>query len=115
MRLQASLRKTIRAIEKQQVKFHKQAQEWSQYQAVQSFGSEAHRAGLAGIKGQLDLVRAFREVHTQEIRQELALYEAVSAVPCCAVLCSAMLCCAMLCHAVPCCAVPCCAVLCCTY
>ena len=76
--LQASLRKTIRALEKQQAKFQKQAEEWTEHSTVSGHSQEACGAGLAGVKGQLELVRALREVHTQEVRQELAQFEAVS-------------------------------------
>ena len=76
--LQASLRKTVRALEKQQAKFQKQAEEWGEHATVSGHSQEACGAGLAGVKGQLELVRALREVHTQEVRQELAQFEAVS-------------------------------------
>ena len=76
--LQASLRKTIRAVEKQQTKFQKQAEEWVEYALASGHCQEACAAGLAGVRGQLELVRALREVHTQEVRQELAQFEAVS-------------------------------------
>ena len=42
------------------------------------YSLEACAAGLAGVRGQLELARALREVHTQEVRQELAQFEAVS-------------------------------------
>ena len=77
MLMQVALKKTIRAIEKQLVKFQKQAQEWSEYSAVTGHSLQACSEGLAGVKGQLELVRALREVHTQEVRQELAQFEAV--------------------------------------
>ena len=76
--LQACLKKTIRALEKQLGKFQKQAEEWNEHGAVSGHSQEACGAGLAGVKGQLELVRALREVHTQEVRQELAQFEAVS-------------------------------------
>lgn len=94
--VQASLKKTIRALEKQQGKFHKQAQEWGEYGVVQGYGMQAYRAGLAGVKGQLDLIRAFREVHTQEVRQELAQFEAVSTSHCCTLLYLAVPCCTLM-------------------
>ena len=76
--MQIALRKTIRALEKQLGKFQKQAQEWIEYSAVSGHGLPACSEGLAGVKGQLELARALREVHTQEVRQELAQFEAVS-------------------------------------
>lgn len=78
MALQTSLRKTIRALEKQQNKFQKQSEEWVEYLSASGHSQEACGAGLAGVRGQLELVRALREVHTQEVRQELAQFEAVS-------------------------------------
>lgn len=78
MALQTSLRKTIRALEKQQDKFQKQSGEWVEYLSASGHSQEACGAGLAGVRGQLELVRALREVHTQEVRQELAQFEAVS-------------------------------------
>ena len=75
--MQVALRKTIKGIEKQLVKFQKQAQDWSEYSTVSGCSLQACSEGLAGVKGQLELVRALREVHTQEVRQELAQFEAV--------------------------------------
>ncbi|KAL0039084.1 hypothetical protein WJX77_007371 [Trebouxia sp. C0004] len=72
---QAALRKTIRAIEKQLTKFQKQAEEWGEHRSVAGYSLEACAAGLAGVRGQLELARALREVHTQEVRQELAQFE----------------------------------------
>jgi len=46
--------------------------------SVAGYSLEACAAGLAGARGQLELARALREVHTQEVRQELAQFEAVS-------------------------------------
>lgn len=80
--LQTSLKKTIRALEKQQAKLQKQAEEWGEHAAASQHSQEACGAGLAGVKGQLELVRALREVHTQEVRQELAQFEAVSPLYC---------------------------------
>lgn len=45
---------------------------------MSGYSLEAGAAGLAGVRGQLELARALREVHTQEVRQELAQFEAVS-------------------------------------
>ncbi|KAL0047258.1 hypothetical protein WJX82_010979 [Trebouxia sp. C0006] len=75
---QAALKKTIRAIEKQLTKFQKQAEEWGEHGSVAGYSLEACAAGLAGVRGQLELARALREVHTQEVRQELAQFEADS-------------------------------------
>ncbi len=74
---QVALRKAIRGIEKQLTKFQKQAEEWGEYGSVSGYSLEACGAGLAGVRGQLELARALREVHTQEVRQELAQFEAV--------------------------------------
>jgi len=53
-------------------------EEWGEHGSVAGYSLEACAAGLAGVRGQLELARALREVHTQEVRQELAQFEAVS-------------------------------------
>ena len=65
-------------MQKQLVKFQKQAEEWSEYGSASGYSLEASGAGLAGVRGQLELARALRELHSQEVRQELAQFEAVS-------------------------------------